>query len=431
MESTAIGTADIHADTSAAGEALGNHAQWVTEFHRSPNRMKVLQLIRSEGPVSRAEIARRLDLSRPTASRIIDTLMREGIIACVGKSQPTGGRLGDLYAFRLDAGVVLGLQLGTRDARAAVASLNGDILHRTTRALALGKRQSVLPQLRAFIEDALAEDRRRAVSVLAVGLAVPGVVDIEAGKVSYPASPFPGLSDRPLLRELEQHLRVPVVMDNDVNFAALGECRSGCAQGHGGVAFIFVGPGIGAGLILNGQLLRGSSGAAGEIGYMVVDRASVRRRYAPLGCLETVAGIDHLTTAAKKRGLLCKTPDAVCEAAMAGDRRAREVIDELNEYLAAAVINTVSVIDPEIVVLGGDLADLPHAQALFVTPIEAMVRRHVVGAPLVRLSQLLGDAALHGALHAAVELALATSGRSGGPAGSAAHEKIPVAAADD
>ena len=79
-----------------------------------------------------------------------------------------------------------------------------------------------------------------------------------------------------------------------------------------------------------------------------------------------------------------------------------------------AVVNTVTVIDPEIVVLGGDLADLPHAETLFVAPIEAMTRRHVVGVPLVRVSQLLGDAALHGALHAAVGLALATAGGSGG-----------------
>ena len=244
---------------------MSDRVPWVTEYHRVPNRLKVLQLIRAEGPVSRAEIARRLDLSRPTASRIIDVLIHEGIIACVGKSQPTGGRLGDLYTFRLDAGVVLGLQLGTRHARAAVATLNGQILHRTARPLALEKRQTVLPQLHTFIKDALAYDRRKSATVLAVGLAVPGVVDIQTGTVTYPASPFPGLTDRPLLQELEQHLGVPVVMDNDVNLAALGECQSGCAQGHRGVAYIFVGPGIGAGLILNGRLLRGSSGAAGEI----------------------------------------------------------------------------------------------------------------------------------------------------------------------
>ena len=408
---------------------MSKSVPWVTEFHRVPNRVKVLQMIRSEGPVSRAEIARRLDLSRPTASRIIDALMHEGIIGCVGKSQPTGGRLGDLYTFRLDAGVVLGLQLGTRHARAAVATLNGEILRRTARPLALEKRQSVLPQLRSFIEDALANDRQKAATVLAIGLAVPGVVDIESGTVTYPASPYPGLNDRPLLRELEQHLGMPVVMDNDVNFAALGEYRSGCAQGHRGVAFFFVGSGIGAGLILDGRLLRGSSGAAGEIGYMVVDRANVRRRADPHGCLESIASIQYLTRTAEKRGLPCDTPDAVCDRAIAGDPRAREIVQELNEYLAAAVINTVALIDPEIVVLGGDLADLPHAETLFVAPIEAMVRRHVVSPPLVRLSHLLGDAALHGALHAAVELALTTAGRPGGIAANGVEaSSLPVAA---
>ena len=166
---------------------MSDRVPWVTEYHRVPNRLKVLQLIRAEGPVSRAEIARRLDLSRPTASRIIDVLIHEGIIACVGKSQPTGGLLGDLYTFRLDAGVVLGLQLGTRHARAAVATLNGQILHRTARPLALEKRQTLSPQLDTFIKDALAYDRRKSATVLAVGL--PGRASSTFRRARSPTRP--------------------------------------------------------------------------------------------------------------------------------------------------------------------------------------------------------------------------------------------------
>jgi predicted NBD/HSP70 family sugar kinase len=381
--------------------------------------MKVLQLIRTEGPVSRAEIARRLDLSRPTASRIIDDLMQEGIVSCVGKSQPTGGRPGDLYAFRLEAGVVLGLQLGTRDARAAVATLGGEILCRTTQRLSLSSRQRVLSQLRGFVTRTLQELPHRPVTIVSVGVAVPGVVDLASGTVRHAASVFPGLNDRPLMRELEQLFGAQVVLENDVNLAALGEWHSGCAQGSDTVAYLFVGSGVGAGLILNGQLLRGSAGAAGEIGYMVVDRANLTRSFGALGCLEHVAGIHRIVAAAKERGLPWQTPDTVCEQAFAGHPHAMEIIAELVEYLAAAMINIVTLIDPELVVLGGDLADLPHADALFVRPIETLMRRHVISAPQVRLSELQGEAALYGAVHVAVGHALASAGLGAGHAAAA------------
>jgi len=111
------------------------------------NRRLALQIIREEGPISRAEVARRLHLFRPTASRIVDALEQAGLITCTGKSQPTGGRLGELYSLGEDAGYVLGLGLGTREARVAIAPLNGAMVSRTSRTLSLETHQSVPPQL--------------------------------------------------------------------------------------------------------------------------------------------------------------------------------------------------------------------------------------------------------------------------------------------
>ncbi len=422
---------------------MNRQVPWATEFHRVPNRIKALQLIRAEGPVSRADIARRLELSRPTASRIMDELMQEGMIECVGKSRPTGGRLGDLYTFHADAGVVLGLELGTRHARAAIATLEGEIVCRTERPLALETRESVLPQLRRLVEQTIAGVPRKPATILSAGVAVPGVVHVTHGSgttdkhtpglndrplqdepellsVNAAAPRAEGLNDRPLQRELERMFGVPVAMDNDVNFAAIGESHSGCAQGYYNVAYLFVGRGIGAGLILNGQLFRGSSEAAGEIGNMVIDRANLYQEFGAHGCLESLSGINRLVTASAARGLPYDTADRVCEQAVAGDPHANEIIQQMNEYLAAALINLVVVIDPEIVILGGDLADLPHADELFVRPIEALLRRQVASAPLLRLSQLQGDAALYGAVHAALGVALTTAGRPGGHAMSGA-----------
>lgn len=369
------------------------------------NRMLMLQMIREEGPISRAEIARRLRLSRPTASRIVDTLEQAGLIARIGKSQRTGGRLGELYSFRGDAGYVLGLDLGTREARVAIAKLSGEIVSRTSRSLHLETRQSVLPQLNRLVMDAIKQFVGNVASILSIGVAVPGVVHFTPvrGYVND-AKIFLGLNDRPLQSELEQEFGVPVTIENDVNLAALGECQFGCAQGLQNVVYLFVGRGIGSGLILDGQLFRGSSQAAGEVGNMVIDRSNLYQNFGRRGSLESLAGIDQLITTARTSGYA--SPDVVCEQALAGDAQASAIISNMNEYLASAIINLVAVLDPEMVVLGGDLSELPHAETLFVQPLEQMVRKQLGNVSHVRLSQLLGDAALYGAIQAAIGTAL-------------------------
>ncbi len=388
---------------------MGKTVSSYPDLKTMTNRRVVLQVIREEGPISRAEIARRLQLSRPTASRIVDSLEQAGLIVSTGKSEPTGGRLGELYSFRGDAGFVLGIELGTREARIALAKLNGEIVQRTARVLALEMRQSVLPQVSRFMKDAIKAIAGSPANILAIGVAVPGVVHVTpvSGYVDA-AKIFLGLNDRPLRSELEHLFRVPVTMDNDVNFAAIGECQFGCAQGHRDVVYLFVGRGIGAGLVLDGHLFKGSTQAAGEVGNMVIDRANLYRNFGKRGCLESVAGMDQLAMMAQVAGYA--SSEMCCERAFAGETQASEIIAAMNEYLAASLINLVAVLDPEVVVLGGDLSELPHAEALFVQPIDQLMCRQLGAGPPVRLSSLLGDAALYGAVQAAIGIALNLAG---------------------
>lgn len=391
---------------------MGQIVTAIPELKTVSNRRLALQMIREEGPISRAEIARRLQLSRPTASRIVDSLEQAGLIVSTGKSEPTGGRLGELYSFRGEAGFVLGLELGTREARIALATLNGEIVQRMARPLALETRQSVLPQLSLFMKEAIKQFSGNPASILAIGVAVPGVVHsapvsgyVDAAKV------FVGLNDRPLRSELERLFRVPVTMDNDVNFAAIGERQFGCAQGLRNIVYLFVGRGIGAGLVLDGRLFQGSTQAAGEVGNMVVDRTNLHRNFGKRGCLESIAGMDQLVAESRAAGYT--SPEHCCERAIAGETAAQAIISIMNEYLAAAMINLVAVLDPEMVVLGGDLSELPHAETLFTQPVEAFMRRQLGNAPPVRLSNLLGDAALYGAVQAAIGAAMNIAGSDG------------------
>lgn len=379
------------------------------------NRKLVLQIIRDAGPLSRAEIARRLHLSRPTASRIIDTLEQAGFITRIGKSLPTGGRLGELYSFREDAGFVLALELGTREARIAIANLNGEIVTRAPRILQLEARDTVLPQISLFVNDTLDHFSEPSAKILSLGVAVPGIVHLtaEAGSGYIDAAKvFQGLNDRPLQRELEHLFHLPVAIENDVNLAAIGECQFGCAQGQKNVVYIFVGRGIGAGLILDEKLFRGNTEAAGEVGNMVVDRPHLYQTFGTRGCLEALASIDQIVAASKAAETSEGTDasvEAFCRQALAGESHARATINTIVEYLAVAMINLVAVIDPGIVVFGGDLSELPHAEELFVQPIAQLMKQHVGDNPQFRLSQLKGDASLYGAVQAAISEVLNTA----------------------
>jgi predicted NBD/HSP70 family sugar kinase len=373
----------------------------------SATRGLTLKLLQEEGPLSRAEIARRLRLSRPTASRIVDALEQEGLIARVGKSQPTGGRLGDLYQFRDEAGLVLGLDLGTREARLALGNLNGEILKRAARTLSLEDHEQVLPELRRLVLETLERFGVPFAKLRALGVAVPGVVrQVPEGGYVDSANVFRGLNDRPLKRELVQDFGLPVVMDNDVNFAALGECQSGSGQGSRHLAYLFVGRGIGAGLVLDGKLYRGSNGGAGEVGSMLIDRTALQQQPGRRGNLETEAGIDRLLAALPASARSSASLAEVGRYALQGEPRVCQALNIINDYLAAALVNLVAVIDPETIVLGGDLSELPEVERLCLRPIERLVQRHV-GRPIeLHISTLQGDAALCGALQAAAVLAL-------------------------
>jgi predicted NBD/HSP70 family sugar kinase len=375
------------------------------------NRRLILQLIHEEGPISRAEIARKLKLSRPTVSRIVDAFEQTHLISSTGKSQPTGGRLGELYSFRDDVGFVLGLELGTREARVAIATLNGEIVRRASRTLSLETPESVLPELHFLVTDAMSHFADQHTSILSMGVAVPGVVHLtpEPGYVDA-AKIFPGLNNRPLRDELQRLFNVPVAMDNDVNLAAIGECEFGCAQAYRNVVYFFVGRGVGAGIVLDGNLFRGGAEAAGEVGNMVVDRASLYEQAGARGYLESLVSIDQLLSASQATGNPHKSIEAFCERAFAGDQQALETLRSMNEYLAIAIINLTAAIDPEIVVLGGDLAELPHAEVLFLQPVEQLVRRHIGTNLRLRLSQLQGDAALYGAVQAAIGIVFDAAG---------------------
>ena len=380
---------------------------------RALNEQLLLEHIRSAGPYSRADLARVSGLSKPTVSLALGNLERAGLVRLAGHRTGMPGRTAVLYEVRPEAGFVLGLDIGLRYLRGAVADLAGVVRARVSapvRAATVGDRVAELVDL-ADVLCARAGIDRSAITQTVVGS--PGVYDPQRNLMALTG----GLPDwdRPeALAGLRAAFGPALTIENDVDAAALAEQALGVGKEADSFAFVHVGTGIGMGLVLGGRLVRGVHGAAGEIAFLplggdppawsdaalekVIDPAETRRR----GALETAAGADGIVRAAHARGLTgLATAHSVFAAAAAGDRRAAAVVLREARLVAAAVCCVIAVADPALVVLGGGIGQAPG----FAEKVTAELAAIAPVLPEVRVSALGTDVVVNGCLAEAISLA--------------------------
>lgn len=368
------------------------------------NMLALLGLAREAGVISRAELARRSGLSPPTVSVLVAKLLGAGLLVEEGRGESRGGRRPTLVRFNARFGYVLGADLGGTRVRLALADLNGDILAQSEAPTRKSPPlvHSVVEQIVESSRQLVREARVRWREVKAMAIGAPGITDVESGIVRH-APNLPGWRDVPLRDLMERALRIPVHVDNDVNMAVLGESWRGIARGRRHVVFIAIGAGIGAGLLINGELYRGFMHAAGEVGYMLLDPKASREEFRELGFLEMRASGPAL--AARARQLLKRSElsdaKAIFEAARRGDETARQLVEEVADYLSAAAANVATLLDPEMIVLGGRVS---LAGDVLTEPIRAAIERTVPAKPVVVVSALKDRAQLYGAVFSALQM---------------------------
>jgi glucokinase len=288
----------------------------------------------------------------------------------------------------------------------ALSDLNGEILERRVVPSVPG--EAGVERLIALVEDLHQASREYGLPVRGVGIGAPSVVTFEAGTVVW--APSLGWRNLPLKTRLEDTLHLPVFVENEVNLIALGESWQGAGQGLRNLICISLGAGIGAGIILNGQLYRGSHDAAGEVGYIIPNETCLGRTYDEFGCLESLAGSTGIAGRAGAR-LANGEPSAlngeenidpsdltaemVLSAAKERDPLAESVLNETLDYLSIAVASLICILDPDCIVISGDLAE--HGD-LFIEPIRSRLKGAVPHMPDIVLSELRTDAAVLGAL---------------------------------
>lgn len=373
---------------------------------RDLNLAAVLNLIRRYEPISRVEIAERTRLGKSTVTTIINALLREGLVSEVGSASTAVGRRPVLLSINAEARYVIAIKLAPLHVTTALTDLHARVLEQNERRLE--EAQAAEDVHRTLIDSVEGVIRARGVErskLIGIGLVLPGIVEQKTG--TSLSSYLLGWENIPVRAILEEHTGLPVFVDNDANAFALAEHWFGAGRGAEHMLGVTVGVGIGAGVIVAGELYRGRMGA-GEIGHMTIDSTGPLCACGNRGCLEAIAGDGAVVRLAREAiaeapgsAILQACGDAdritreiVVEAALKGDRIARLVLDRVGHNLGIGLANVVNLLHPDRIVLGGEA--VAQAGELLLNPVRHSLRLHafsILADDVAVVAAELGDGA--------------------------------------
>jgi glucokinase-like ROK family protein len=384
------------------------------------NKRIILDMIRfTPGGISRAELARQMFLTRSAISTIINDLESLGLVDEIETGPTTGGRRPILLAINPRYGYVIGIDMGVTHLGLVVTDFSAHVLKEIEYPFVVANGPKLcLPQINQYLNDLLSQLNINIKQISAVGMDVPGPVITEAGVVSSPPI-MPGWDGYPIRTHLEDLWKVPVSIGNDAELGALGEWAYGAGRGERNLVYIKVGTGVGAGLMLDGRMYRGTTGTAGEIGHVTIQENGPLCTCGNYGCLEAMAGGNAIARkareaveAGKRTQLSTIQPEKihavdVAAAAQHGDLVAQQIITEAGNYLGIAVASLINFINPSMVVIGGGVSQIGD---LLLDPIRRTVMERSLNsaAKVVRItSAVLGRrASSMGAVVQAINLSL-------------------------
>jgi predicted NBD/HSP70 family sugar kinase len=372
-----------------------------TSSLRSANQRRVIQVLQqrqSAEPLSQADIARATHLAPATVSNIVRELSAAGMVETTVGS----GRRGTAVRIARGAGLVVGVDFGHRHVRVAVGDLSGEVLAAEREKIAQDHVYSDGLDRVVTMLDRLLDDLSADLSdVHNIGLGLPAPItddDLVTSSAILPG--WVGVNAR---AEASQWLGRPVHIDNDANLGALAEHRRGAGRGHPDLVFVKVSSGVGAGLVLGGQLFHGSNGTAGELGHLTVYEQGPFCRCGSRGCLETYASVGMAQSVLADQ-LPGATMDEIVDAAKDGNVSALRMFEDAGLHLGWGLAMLANLINPSAVVVGGDMA---RAGDLLLDSVRIGLRRHALASvsstTLVTPAQLGERASVIGALLLALD----------------------------
>ncbi|HTF11971.1 MAG TPA: ROK family transcriptional regulator [Asanoa sp.] len=366
---------------------------------RALNDRAALELLLARGPLTRAQIGELTGLSKVTASQLVERLEERGLVARVGEQAGGRGPNAQLYAVRPGSAYVVGVDVAADRVVAACADITGAVVGQVE--MSTKDTDDPVGVVHNAVVEAASTAHAQLASVRRVVLGTPGLVDPGSGDITF-AFNLPRWH-RGLLAALREDLDTPVVFENDVNLAAFAEAHTGAAAGVDDFVLVWAGIGVGLAIVLGGRLHHGSSGAAGEIGYlpvpgMPVNRDQSRRSQPPFGQL---AGAAALRAVAREHGFRGATAADAIRAAIAAGTEGGPALDEIARRLALGVASTCVVLDPPLVVLAGEVGQA-GGNAL-AERVQHEVAAITLVSPKVAVTQVEDEPVLRGALLTALD----------------------------
>src|SRR5437660_1669420 len=372
---------------------------------RELGEQAVLETIFRRGPITRPEIAAAANLSKPTVSAAVSRLEQGGLVRASGRRAGQRGRKPVAYVVNSRAGFVVGGDIGGSNLRVAAADLFGEPICDLRQPTAKDGSRAVGAQVLEMISEVIDEAGAVHGRPLALGISAPGIIDQTSGRVTslaYNVAPEGGFDPLEVIRD---RFDLPVLIENNVNLAAVGEKWFGLARGISTMVFIAIGAGIGMGTIIDDELVRGAHGAAGEICYLPLVGDPFNPRHRLHGGLEDEIGAAGIVAAFNDR----RGPDdpeltsvhEVFELAGAGNAAGQSVVDHVASRLGTAIATVCAILDPELVVLGGGIGASP----LLLRPVRGSAAALVPITARIETSLLGERAALQGAIAVALNAA--------------------------
>ena len=380
------------------------------------NKSLILSMINQKGPISRAELTHQTDLSKVTITRLVKELLEEEIVREIGLDVSSGGRRPILLELNPDSGFIIGIDVGLESIHAGLTNLKGNILMGVKRKNEISQTGKELVQrMKEVVDELLSQtDIRSDVrpdKIRGIGVSMPGLIDTKEGVVLF--GHVVNEKKIPLRTLLKEHFTYPVYVDNDANVGVLGERYLGVGKEVRNILYIHVKRhhkdrmSLGCSFVIDGRIYRGASQTSGELGLRIpIEKVGSLKDEDVAGLLpwvidpsfseqavkQILSGRPSLLKTMVKDNLEAVTFDTVMEAARKKDRVALDVFDQIGHKLGARIAFLVDFLNPELVILGGDIV---YAEELILTPVREAVARLAFEVPAqtvaIRLADVRGE----------------------------------------
>lgn len=379
------------------------------------HKYQLVKHLFNSGPSSVSALCHTMNMSTPSILKLITNLIEEGWIEKKGYGVSNGGRKPDLYCLKDQKIMILCIDIALFHTKIAIVDNNYNyIVEAQTIHLPISKStgSDFFPILSSHIHDILKAHHIGVEQLIGCSVGMPGLIDAEKGKsYSYFLS---DTEDTSLTAEFEKMLKLPVVIQNDVNGSSMAEFTHGMAKGKQNVLILLMDLGVGLGIIMDGKLRKGACGFSGELGHIPFVENGALCYCGKHGCLETIASGNALSEMAKegilsgKNSMLNKLskeelqriePAVIIEAANKGDQYAIQLLSNIGTYMGKGIAMLIQLFNPELIILSGKIAEakqyitLPMQQAIntyCMTQIRE--RTKIVSSELGENSRLLGYA---------------------------------------